>query len=659
MCTGHSQIAQLRRRSVDVGGLALALGLQGLGHGWGGWDSDETGEAMWAWAEGMSDMWRQTHNYTSGDYSQDQTPRHPIPADVRLKLINLLDSWEFEPHKLQEEELLAASIILFETVLSISGMALDVGVSLDNLSCFLHHLQGVYRRQPAYHNFQHAVDVLQATHRFLCQAGVVPPVSILLTEDRAWTPNLSDSSKGLLSCLDNEDIFVLYVVAIGHDAGHPGFTNMFMKNAQSPLSAVYDHKSALEQMHYAFLLKIMRYHGMGRLLDRPITGPLFRKLLLETVLATDMSVHYDFMKDFQTLLDGKGGEAFNRKIVVSRAVIKCADISNPCRPMGVAQHWAGALMQEWACQTQLEKQLDLAPSLPSLHPSEGPLKEALTQICFIDNYAKPLFDLVSSGIPQMACFSQQCANNRRSWEIRRDEAIAAANDGAAISDPEVSERASECFLTAFPLTLPPSLLPEAEHNESLSVIDDHSSSSASEGAPSLESQTSSPTRFHIQLPSIPSINYPSSPSATPSDTASSTTFPMSDSSISLLHPQPASVSGHTNYSFSEKESTASMRAAVAASVRKKKSFHRNSWNPESFAAFPSFPTSKPSAVQPDSDSVDSTPSKKTELLSALSAPPVPEPPRSAIVESSSTSKRSLLLVLGIFGGLLLHLFISS
>lgn len=33
-----------RRRSVDVGGLALALGNQGLGHGWGGWEEREKGE---------------------------------------------------------------------------------------------------------------------------------------------------------------------------------------------------------------------------------------------------------------------------------------------------------------------------------------------------------------------------------------------------------------------------------------------------------------------------------------------------------------------------------------------------------------------------------------------------------------------------------------
>lgn len=36
-------MGHLRRRSVDVGGLALALGEQGRGHGWGGWEEDEKG----------------------------------------------------------------------------------------------------------------------------------------------------------------------------------------------------------------------------------------------------------------------------------------------------------------------------------------------------------------------------------------------------------------------------------------------------------------------------------------------------------------------------------------------------------------------------------------------------------------------------------------
>jgi len=51
---------QCRRRSVDVGGLALALENQGLGHGWGGWEERESGEVRYA--ELLSDMYTQTQS---------------------------------------------------------------------------------------------------------------------------------------------------------------------------------------------------------------------------------------------------------------------------------------------------------------------------------------------------------------------------------------------------------------------------------------------------------------------------------------------------------------------------------------------------------------------------------------------------------------------
>ena len=66
--------AHLRRRSVDVGGLALALGNSGLGHGWGGWEEHDMGETRYVhrrllsnilspkfrYAELLSEMYTQT-----------------------------------------------------------------------------------------------------------------------------------------------------------------------------------------------------------------------------------------------------------------------------------------------------------------------------------------------------------------------------------------------------------------------------------------------------------------------------------------------------------------------------------------------------------------------------------------------------------------------
>jgi len=57
----NEEYAHGRRRSVDVGGLALALENQGLGHGWGGWEEDEQGETRYAIFYTTSDQ-RHSHS---------------------------------------------------------------------------------------------------------------------------------------------------------------------------------------------------------------------------------------------------------------------------------------------------------------------------------------------------------------------------------------------------------------------------------------------------------------------------------------------------------------------------------------------------------------------------------------------------------------------
>ena len=58
---------------------------------------------------------------------------------------------------------------------------------------------------------------------------MVPPVSMLLEgDDRTWRPDKPGDDNALITCLSNHDLFTLYVAAIGHDVGHPGFTNGFM-----------------------------------------------------------------------------------------------------------------------------------------------------------------------------------------------------------------------------------------------------------------------------------------------------------------------------------------------------------------------------------------------------------------------------------------------
>ncbi|KAI0322890.1 hypothetical protein OF83DRAFT_1167180 [Amylostereum chailletii] len=575
-------VGQSRRRSVDVGGLALALGTQGLGQGWGGWDQAEENPC---YAELLSDMY--THTHLAVDSEEESAPI-VIPEDTRIRLIQSLDSWNFEPHKLPDEEVMYCAIILFETLLVIEGVSEAAQVDMGRITELLRSLRRAYRVQNSYHNFQHALDVLQAIHRFLSAAGRVPPVTYLLNSQHTlWKPHLA-SMDPLASCLTPLDLFCLYVASIGHDVGHPGFTNMFMKNAKAPLSSLYDDKSALEHLHCTILLHVLRRQGLASLVDNPSTGATFRKLMLETVLATDMRVHGEFMARFTQLVEGHETDDWSRRVLLCQALIKCADISNPCRPLGVSQHWANALADEWTSQAVLEQYLNMPTSVNSV---DGPLEEARSQVFFIQTFASPLFSLTARGMPSCLEYALQCESNLAVWKQRVAEHSQPADPAKDLSDvssitSRTPSQLPEEYLKAFPMTLPASLLhPDQTDEHSISdwssITSRRSASNASFSSSSRSSSRSPVSCTPVVLPPFSTASTStgssadrSSPPISPTDglsAAPSRAVSLTSGAMGLLGMSVSSVVG---------SGTAAIRAAYKVSVRKKPSFNnRNSWSP--------------------------------------------------------------------------------
>ncbi|KAI0031340.1 hypothetical protein K488DRAFT_52260 [Vararia minispora EC-137] len=548
--SASSLAERARRRSVDVGGLALALGAeegnQASGFGWGGWDQVQEEPQ---YAELLSKMYNDTHTALE---SGDDSTMIPPERDIRTQLINAADAWGFEPHKLPEEHLLYTSLLVFETLFRVEGVEEAVGVSIERIGELLCGLRKAYRQQNSYHNFQHAVDVLQATHHFLLSAGRVPPVSILMQEsDKHWVP--PEGVDPLAACLRPLDLFCLYVASIGHDVGHPGFTNTFMKNAKTPLAELYDDKSPLEHLHCTLLMHTLRRQGFGFLLDTPNEPHSFRKLLHDTVLATDMRVHADFMANFGRIVNGREDDLWVKRVLVCQAIIKWADISNPCRPLGVSQHWATALANEWTSQAVLEQYLNMPASL---NPTEGPLSEARSQVFFIETFALPLFKLTGQGIPPAAPYASLCGSNLSVWKDRVHTLSSASCPDTAETESTTTATPSqlpEDFLTAFPMTLPSSLV-NADHSERLSQ---------SEWATSTASGSS-------ESPNSPVLSPTDPPSAAPSRAMS----------IISTNSTTAGLSSILSASCVVDSGKAAIRAAYKASVRKKPSFqNRNSWSP--------------------------------------------------------------------------------
>ncbi|KNZ78672.1 3',5'-cyclic-nucleotide phosphodiesterase regA [Termitomyces sp. J132] len=525
----------LRRRSADVGGLHLAMENTGHGQGWVGDSGDVT-----KFAELLVDMYTSTLHAVNEQGSDFIPPE--LSRETRSRLIESMETWDFEPHKLPEEERLACTLILFEALFRIEGMEEAIGVSMEQITPFVYHLRRIYRFENSYHNFEHALDVLQAVYSYLRAAGMVPPLSLLYTPGRKWACSRQFDSGALITSLGLHELFVLYVAAIGHDVGHPGFTNTFMKNASTPLSEVYDGKSALEQMHSQLLLRVMRYHGLGVVLDHPKTGFCVRRLLWETILATDMSVHELFMKNLEGVINGQVVSLFSRQSIICQTLMKCADISNPSRPYHVAKHWASALMEEWTSQALYEKFLDLPTTVQS---DDSPINEANAQVFFISTFAKPLLDLTSQAIPEMKVFTDQCATNLRTWK-KRIESLK-TNQNERDNQSSTTPRHPDDFMTAFPLTLPPA-------HRTLH----------------LEDQESTPPW------SSPCVPY------SRSSESSSTT---SD----ILSPLPPPASPWSSAS----EGHAAIRAAGKLGIRKQRSLNRNSWSPSACSGCPPPPPPPP------------------------------------------------------------------
>jgi hypothetical protein len=171
------------------------------------------------------------------------------------------------------------------------------------------------------------VDVLQAIFFFLVQIGTLPHYP----KD---SPRKSGPSSAIASLLKPFDALTLLVAAIGHDVGHPGVNNAFLVALNAPLAQLYNDRSVLESFHCAAYSQILRRYWPAAFEDMTM-----RKLMINSILATDMGLHFNYMANLgnlqeklefnQNTLDGWSPKILEEyRDLACGLLIKCADISN-------------------------------------------------------------------------------------------------------------------------------------------------------------------------------------------------------------------------------------------------------------------------------------------------------------------------------------------
>ncbi|KAI8337831.1 hypothetical protein EDC96DRAFT_346357 [Choanephora cucurbitarum] len=313
-------------------------------------------------------------------------------------------SWDFGPFGLTTHELVHVVYLIFNQVTSLPDLS-HIVFSQSQWYDFIIDLASAYHDENPYHNFAHAVDVLQCLFVLLCESGILP----------------FSNKTCRMDLLTAKDIFALLIAAIGHDAAHPGVNNAFLINSSNPLATLYNDRSVLESLHSMTLFQLLNKHGLIDLIGGVHSEDYkaFRKTVVSSILATDMSLHLEYVAKIkeqairfhQNQIEPNDLE---RNLLCS-ALIKCADISN-ARPFRWGTQWAELLVEEFVCQGDLEKELGM-PVLPMNDRDKVILEDS--QIGFIRFVALDLFQNVREILVDLSFAVDQIQANLKQWETRK------------------------------------------------------------------------------------------------------------------------------------------------------------------------------------------------------------------------------------------------
>ncbi|XP_055286655.1 cAMP-specific 3',5'-cyclic phosphodiesterase 4C isoform X1 [Moschus berezovskii] len=246
-------------------------------------------------------------------------------------------------------------------------------IPADTLATYLLMLEAHYHNDVAYHNSLHAADVAQSTHVLLA----TPALEAVFT--------------------DLEVLAAIFASAI-HDVDHPGVSNQFLINTNSELALMYNDASVLENHHLAVGFKLLQAENCNIFQNLSTKQRLsLRRMVIDIVLATDMSKHMNLLADLKTMVETKKVASlgvllldnYSDRIQVLQSLVHCADLSNPTKPLPLYRQWTDRIMAEFFQQGDSEREsgLDISPMCDKHTASVEK-----SQVGFIDYIAHPLWE---------------------------------------------------------------------------------------------------------------------------------------------------------------------------------------------------------------------------------------------------------------------------
>uniref|UniRef100_A0A3P8UHU8 Phosphodiesterase n=1 Tax=Amphiprion percula TaxID=161767 RepID=A0A3P8UHU8_AMPPE len=320
-----------------------------------------------------------------------------IPPRIAQTMENE-DSWDFDIFNLEAATMKRPLTYLGLKIFSRFGVCEFLNCPEATLRSWLQVIEANYHSSNSYHNSSHAADVLHATAYFLCKERVK-------------------------QSLDPIDEVAALIAATVHDVDHPGRTNSFLCNAGSELAILYNDTAVLESHHAALAFQITTRDDKCNIfknIERNEYRTL-RQAIIDMVLATEMTKHFEHVNKFVNSINKPlAAESVKsiltspeNRILVKRMLIKCADISNPCRPLELCIEWAGRISEEYFAQTDEEKRQGLPVVMPVFDRNTCSIPKS--QISFIDYFITDMFDAWDA-FADLPNLMQHLDNNFKYWK---------------------------------------------------------------------------------------------------------------------------------------------------------------------------------------------------------------------------------------------------
>ncbi|XP_048201094.1 calcium/calmodulin-dependent 3',5'-cyclic nucleotide phosphodiesterase 1A isoform X1 [Perognathus longimembris pacificus] len=288
---------------------------------------------------------------------------YPAAVIVTLKDV---DKWSFDVFALNEASGEHSLKFMIYELFTRYDLINRFKIPVSCLISFAEALEvGYSKYRNPYHNLIHAADVTQTVHYVMLHTGIMH-----------WLTEL--------------EILAMVFAAAIHDYEHTGTTNNFHIQTRSDVAILYNDRSVLENHHVSAAYRLMQEEEMNIFvnLSKDDWRDL-RNLVIEMVLSTDMSGHFQQIKNIRSSLQQT--EGIDRAKTMS-LILHAADISHPAKTWKLHYRWTMALMEEFFLQGDKEAELGL-PFSPLCDRKSTMV--AQSQIGFIDFIVEPTFSLLT------------------------------------------------------------------------------------------------------------------------------------------------------------------------------------------------------------------------------------------------------------------------